>query len=329
MESSIYIYGLIQTRTPQNFGELGIDNQTYFDVFTLGHKDIAAVVSKRPPIPYDAMKKEDIIKNLVFHQYVIEQVMKRFTVLPVKFGTQIETEDAIREFLEDGYTLISNEISKAEGKIELDVVAWWELPKILPSLSFYNDQIREMQQKIATKGAQVDVKDKITLGHAVEQALQREKARYQQFLLRLLKQEAIDVCMHDLANDEMVFNAAFLLEKDNEERFYATVQKGDQLLKSLLNFRVVGPLPPYSFSTILFKRLDPAKIEEAKKVLGLTGEITAQTLHETYYQRAKHYHPDTKEGETTMEFQRLRDAHEMLKNFIDHGWIFTEVCRWT
>lgn len=328
MESGIYIYGVIRTKEPQKFGPIGMSSQAPLDVFTLGFRDIAAVVSNRPLTLYQAMSKEDVIKDLVIHQYVIEQVMKRFTILPVKFGTMVKTAKAVKEFLESGYPLINDELRKAEGNIELDVVAWWEIPKMLTLLSQRNEQIRALQQRIADQGVEGEIEDKIALGQAIEQELRDEKVRYQQFILNLLKQEAIDVCMHELATDEMILNASFLLAKENEERFQAAIQTGDQQLESRINFRVVGPLPPYSFATIFFKRFEPEEIESAKKVLGLTGEITSKTLREAYHQGAWHYHPDTTGDETSEEFQALRDAHETLKEFIAHGWIYTEVCRW-
>lgn len=328
MESGIYIYGIIRTDTIQQFGKIGLKNQEPAEVITLGVKNIAAVTSRYSGRDYNAQKKEEIIKDLVVHQAVLEQVMKRFTVLPVKFGTVAETESAVKAFLEDGYTLLSHELSKAEGKIEIDVVARWEMPKVLASLSAHNEQIRNIQQGIAAKGVDAKTEDKMLLGRTVEQALQQEEVRVQRFLLDLLKKEAVDVTVQELENDEMVLNAAFLLERENEDRFYTAIQAGDEALESLINFRIVGPLPLYSFSTVLLEKRDPQRIEEAKKVLGLTGKVTDKALRNAYYQGAKHFHPDSASQDAPHEFSRLREAHQTLKDFLDHGWISIEIRRW-
>jgi hypothetical protein len=147
-------------------------------------------------------------------------------------------------------------------------------------------------------------------------------------ILQTLKQEAVDVCLHDSAGDRMILNTAFLLEKENENSFDLAVHNLDQKLENTVNFRVVGPLPPYSFSTIVFEKIDPARVEEAKKTLGLTGEITDKTLRDTYHQLARKYHPDKKGGEDATEFALIHDAYSTLEKFLEKGLMHVEVHRW-
>jgi hypothetical protein len=329
MKNGIYIYGIIKTSESQEFGEMGIGDKAVSRVQTLGFKDIAAVVSSSPLKAYDSLSKEEVVKDLAIHELVIEKIMKRFTIIPVKFKTMVETEDEVIKFLEKGYVLLNNELDKAKGKIELDVVTWWDLQKILVAISRENEQIQAKQQEVATKGEQVSSEDQIMLGQLIEQALKTKKARYQQVILEMLKQEAIDICSHELAGDKMILNTAFLLEKKNEKSFDATVHRLDQKLENTTNFRVVGPFPPYSFSTIVLKKFDPERIEEAKKTLGLTGEITEKTLRDAYRQLAQKYHPDkTGEEDFTEEFQLLHDAYSTLKDVIENGLMQVEVYQW-
>jgi DnaJ-domain-containing protein 1 len=329
MKNGIYIYGIIKTSEPQEFGEIGIGNNGASRVLTLGSKDIAAVVSRCPLKAYDSLTKERVVKDLATHQLVIEKVMARFTILPVKFGTIVESEDDLITFLENSFSLLNDELSKAKGKIELDVVAWWDLQKILATISRHNEQIQAKQQEIAMKGEQASTEDKIMLGKLIEQAMQAEKARYQQVILQTLKQETVDVCLHELASDKMILNTAFLLEKNKEKSFDTAIHDLDQKLESIVNFRVVGPLPLYSFSTIVFKKIDPMRVEEAKKTLGLAGELTEKTLRDAYHQLAQKYHPDKTGGEASTEnFQQIHDAYSTLKDFFEHGLIYAEVYQW-
>ncbi len=343
MKNGIYIYGIIRTSGPQEFGKIGIGDKAS-EVLTIGFKDIAAVVSRGPLMVYDSLAKEKTVKDLVTHQFVIEKVMESFTIIPVKFGTMVETEDEATEFLGKGYCLLSEELRKMEGKIELDVVASWELPKILAAIYRDSPQIQNKQKEIAMKGDKVSIEDKITLGKFIEQALKDKKASYHQLFLQTLEKEAVDACLHDLANDEMIFNAAFLLEKKNEQLFNEVVHSLDRKLENTVNFRVVGPLPLYSFSTLLLERIDPGRVEEARKTLGLNGEITDKTVRDAYRQRAKlyhpdksseedskdfhHCHPDKSSGENSMDFHHINAAYRTLKNFIEQGLMQVEVYRW-
>ena len=254
--------------------------------------------------------------------------MERFTVLPVKFGTMLEAEDDVITFLKKGYTLLSDELRKMAGKIELNVVANWDLQKILAALYRDNAHVQKKQEKIAMKGKQVSVEDKVTLGRVIEQALQIEKARYHQEILQTLKEGATDVCLHEVASSEMIFNAAFLIDKKDEVLFTEAVTALDQKLENAVNFRLVGPLPVYSFSTILFDSIDPRVFEEAKKLFGLNGEITDKTVRDTYRQLAQKCHPDKSSGESSLAFPVLNAAYRTLRNFVDHGLVHVEIYHW-
>ncbi|HVB21263.1 MAG TPA: GvpL/GvpF family gas vesicle protein [Ktedonobacteraceae bacterium] len=326
MRNGIYIYGVIATSSMQDFGAIGIGNKPT-KVWTIGCKDVAAVVSASPLVVYNSLAQEKTVKDLVIHQFVIEKVMEQFTIIPLKFGTMVKTEEEAITFLEKGYPLLSSELGKMEGNIELDVVATWELPKVLRTVVRDSHLIQNKQKEIALKDT-ASVEDKVALGQLVEQALQARKADNYELMLQTLKERATDVCLHDLANDEMIFNAAFLLKKKDEESFTELVHALDQKLEDTVKFRVIGPLPLYSFSTILFESIDPHSVEEAKKTFGLHGELTDKTIRDTYRQLARQCHPDKKSAKDTMDFSLLHAAYKTLMNFVENGLMQIEVYQW-
>jgi len=327
MKNGIYIYGIIKTSGPQEFGNIGIGDEGT-SVQTLEFKDVAAVISRCPFVVYDFLPKEKIVKDLVIHQYVLERVMEGFTVIPVKFGTMVETEDDTIKFLAEGYPLLSDELEKNEKKIELDVVASWELAKILPAIYHGNDQIHIQQREIAQQGNKASFEEKIALGKLIEQALITTKADYHQMILQTFNTITKRTCLHDLADEQMIFNGAFLLEKKDEETFHQMLNDLDQKLENTLNFRVVGPLPPYSFSTIILEKFDLCKVEEAKKILELDGHLTEKTVRDAYHRLAQKFHPDTNNGEEAAHFPRIHAAYRILKNFIENGLVHVEIYQW-
>ena len=326
MKNGIYIYGVIATSSIQDFGVIGIGNNAT-KVWTIGFKDVAAVVSASPFVVYNSLAQEKTVKDLVTHQFVIEKVMEQFTIIPLKFGTMVKTEEEVITFLKKGYPLLSGELCKMEGNIELDVVASWELSKVLGMVVRDSDLIQNKQKEIALKGT-ASIEDKVALGQVVEQAVQARKAYYHELMLQTLKEQTIDVCLHDMANDEMIFNAAFLLKKQDEDSFTGLVHTLDQKLEHTVNFRIVGPLPLYSFSTILLESIDPYRVEEAIKTFGLHGEFTDKTVRDTYRQLAQQWHPDKKSGNDTMDFSLLHAAYKTLMNFVENGLMRIEVYQW-
>ncbi len=326
MTSGIYIYGIIPNGDCQEFGRIGIGDGAS-EVRTIGFKDLAAVVSSSPLMVYDTLAKEKIVKDLVTHQFVIETVMRSFAIIPVKFGTMVKTEEEALQFLEEGSALLTKELHKMEGKIELDVVVSWELPKIL-AVCRNRREIQEKQEEIARKGERVSIEDRVILGKLTGQFLEDQKEKYNQLILQALRQEAADVCLHDLASDEMIFNAAFLLDKKKEEPFHEVICDLNQKLEDTVNFRVVGPLPPYSFSTILLEKINPYELEEAKKIFGFNDEITNGMVRDTYRQLAQKYHPDRSSGGDSQQFHLIHSAYRTLKNFLEGGLIHVEVYQW-
>jgi hypothetical protein len=327
MKNGIYIYGIIKTSDTQEFGNIGIGDEGT-PVQTLVFKDLAAVISRCPFVLYDSQAKEKIVKDLVIHQFVLERVMEGFTVIPVKFGTMVETADDAIKFLTEGYSLLSNELYKKEKKIELDVVASWDLSKILPTIYRSNDQIHIQQREIAQQGNKASLEEKIALGKLIEQALITTKADYHQMILQTLNTITKGTCLHDLADEQMIFNGAFLLEKKDEETFHQILNNLDQKLENTVNFRVVGPLPPYSFSTIMLEKIDPHKVEEAKEILELDGNLTEKTVRDAYHRLAQKFHPDTNNGEEAAHFPRIHAAYRILKNFIENGLVHVEIYQW-
>src|SRR6202140_501773 len=77
---------LIRTDPPREVGEIGIGSGAR--VFTVSHKDLAAVVSDTPIVIYDPTRE-----NVLAHEFVNETVMREFTLIPMSFGTIFRSEN--------------------------------------------------------------------------------------------------------------------------------------------------------------------------------------------------------------------------------------------
>lgn len=323
---SKYIYGVIKTEKPEEFGKIGIGSPES-SVATVALNNLAAVISDSPWKIYKSVAKEETVKDLVTHQFVIEKVMEKFTIIPVKFGTMLESENEVRKFLEKGYFFLRNMLRQMEGKIELDVVASWKMPQAVVSLYRRSSRIKRKQAEIAALGAKATLKDKVTLGKLVERALKTKKVRFSKLIAQTLKKEAVDFYPHDLADETMVFNGAFLIERQNEEFFNKSVNLLDQKLEDTLNFRLVGQLPPYSFATVVIEKINLKEVEEAKKTLGLNGNITTKRVSDAYRRLAQEFHPDKQGGRDPLHFNLINSSYRVLRNFAEKGFIHVDIYR--
>src|SRR5436305_12169765 len=110
-EQGKYVYCIIKTEAPKNFGAVGIGGRGD-KVYTVHYKEFGAVVSNCPLIVFDPTRE-----NALAHEHVNELVMKDFTVLPMSFGTVLRTENDIKELRKGSYEALSDVILKMAGKL--------------------------------------------------------------------------------------------------------------------------------------------------------------------------------------------------------------------
>ena len=140
-------------------------------------------------------------------------------------------------------------------------------------------------------------------------------------MIGFLKQKVLDLKKHQLMDDRMILNCAFLLDKDNEKDFDIALNDLNSKYEEKINFKCVGPLPPYSFSTIEVKKVSYEEIDEARKLLGLGEETTNEEIKESYHRMAGEYHPDKDPGNYALakKFEDITKAYKMLQSFCQKG----------
>ena len=119
-----HLYGVIREEEERDFGFTGI-GERQDKVYTIHHQDLAAVVSDSPPINYRLIPQEAVVRHLANHQYVIEQMMKTHSIIPIKFGTMAKDEEEVRQILKRGYAQFEQALEAMDDKVELEVVATW------------------------------------------------------------------------------------------------------------------------------------------------------------------------------------------------------------
>lgn len=117
-------------------------------------------------------------------------------------------------------------------------------------------------------------------------------------------------------NDQMVTNSAFLISRRNKEKFEQVIDQLDEEYKGLLNFKLVGPLPCYSFYTIEVKELNSEHVAQARNELGLREEISESEIKKAYLEKARIFHPDAQPGNGDEEnFSRIKKAYHTLLDY--------------
>jgi hypothetical protein len=242
-----YIYGIIRHTGPLEFGPIGIGKRADL-VYGINYKSITAVVSNSPVIIYEARRV-----NMIAHEKVLEEMMKEFTVLPVRFSTISEHDDdtGILRILEKDYKKFDDLLVKMDGKKELGLKILAHESAIYEKIIEKYDAIRSLRDKLMNLPADKTHYQRMKIGEMVVEALKKETEGYKNSILAVLNPLADDVKINENYGEMMILNAAFLIKNNIEPEFDLAVNELDEKYGGLMTFKYVGTLPPYNFVNLV------------------------------------------------------------------------------
>jgi hypothetical protein len=241
-----YLYCIIRCSEPRQFTNRGIGERGDV-VHTVHFMTLAAVVSESPVVEYDSSRR-----NMMAHTLVLEEVMREFTVLPVRFGTVAPSAEAVEEqVLKRRYGELNGLIEEMEGRVELGLKAIWYEEVIFRDIVEENQAIRRLRDSLTGRTAEETYYDRIRLGEMVEAEMNKKRDEEAERILQRLRPLVYKTRANKVITDRMVLNAAFLVDKDHEAEFDQIVQQLDAELGKRLMFKYVGPVPPYNFVNVV------------------------------------------------------------------------------
>lgn len=244
-----YLYCVIRLSEPRAFGPLGIGERGD-ELHTVSFNDIAVVTSNCPIRIYPLSRQ-----NLLAHEKAIEEVMKEYTVLPIRFSTIAESEDKVRLILEKEYDNFKDLLNKLEGKKELGLKAIFSAEGGKEDIYNYildkYQDIKTLKVKIETLPLEKTYYQRMEIGRMVETALQKEKEVCKEAILNNLSPLAWEIKTNNTYGERMIINAAFLVEKHKEKDFDHEVSELDVKYSSRINFKYVVTVPPFNFVNLV------------------------------------------------------------------------------
>lgn len=205
--------------------------------------DLAAIVCDAPYARYDITRA-----NLLAHEEVIEEVMARADVLPVRFGTVAESDQVIQEqLLRRGAGALRQQLARIHGCVELGLKVFWQSERIFAEIAGADATIRVLRDDIAGQEPAAAYALRIELGELVAGAIERMRDREAEWLLAALRPLARELQINPPQMDLMALNASFLVTREAVAGFEGHVAALRQEQRHRLIVKLVGPLPTYSF----------------------------------------------------------------------------------
>jgi hypothetical protein len=114
-----------------------------------------------------------------------------------------------------------------------------------------NGEIRALRAKMTGCLPEEAGQDKDAVGKMLKLALEHKKAKERGILFQPLRQLSSDSCLNMTYGGDMLMNAAFLVDRAWEKEFDGEVEKLVAWYSDRIEFKYVGPVPPYSFVNIV------------------------------------------------------------------------------
>lgn len=242
-----YIYCIIASKEAESFGPMGIGGRGD-EMSAIVYDDIAAVVSNSPVISYSVSRE-----NMLAHEKAIEEVMKKYTVLPVRFCTIAQDEDKVKKILEKEYDKFTEVLKNMEGKKELGLKAIFKEDVIYKEIAQNYEDIKSLKKALSSEPPAKTYYLRVEVGRKVEAALQEQKDIHKEEILNTLSPLALDTKVNTTYGELMIISAAFLVENAKEAEFDQNVQALDDKYGGKIKFKYVGKLPPFNFVNLVIE----------------------------------------------------------------------------
>jgi hypothetical protein len=211
---------------------------------------ISAIVSE---IEKDKLTADQ--PNAILFAGIIEKLEQQFTLLPMRFGSKVDSTEIIYNMLEKNYPEFQKNLQKVENKFEFGLKIFCDTEKLKEELMAKLEANKETSQKADTEtknSVYREYVNKKLKEHRLEEMLLSYVdsiiAQFTEFLSQLNAVKKIK----KKTNATNIIDAVFLLEKDKKDELVRAVENLQRKYPRL-NFILTGPWAPYNFVDITLK----------------------------------------------------------------------------
>lgn len=241
-ENGIYVFCTIEEKTPKNFGKIMMNGEET-EIYTLHYENAAMIVSR---VSGEVLPER---QNLFAHQKAITEVMKFYTVIPMSFGNVFNSEEDVLLIMKHLYNELNVLFSQLANKIEVGL-------KVVAKQEWIDQEMKQDPILNEWKDSKKDITDpalfydKIQLGEHAHNFVRHLEEKVKNEIYQPLYRLSEAGKLNSIIPGKTILNAAFLVDRDNEEEFDERVSQLYEQWKDKTEFKYSGPWPAYNFVNI-------------------------------------------------------------------------------
>jgi hypothetical protein len=240
--TTVYVYGVAPAAERVDVEAPGVESSKQ-GVRRVVHGELAALVSDVEAGPLVAAK------GLRAHWRVLEEAVADATVLPVRFGTIMESDDAVVEqFLAPRHDRLVALLAELSGKVQLSVKAFYDEERLMRGVVEHSPAVAQLRERVRDRPKAATYYERIQLGELVAGEVEQARERDGAMVLERLEPLAVAARREPPGTPDAAVNAAFLVERSRVDEFSKAVARLAEEVEDRMRLRYIGPLPPYSFT---------------------------------------------------------------------------------
>jgi Gas vesicle synthesis protein GvpL/GvpF len=236
----VYVYGVLTGADAPN---VSADGVAQAHVRTVEHAGLAALVS--------TLESEELAaaREVRAHWRVLEDASKSATVLPVRFGTVLEGDRAVREqLLEPNAEQLTEMLDELAGRVQLNVRGDYDEDRLLREVVRASPQVAALRDRVRRVSDSAGYYDRIRLGELVAAEIAARREQDAALAMARLEPFAVSARAEEISTQNGAFKLAFLVESGEMDTFGEAVGLLREDLAERVTLTYVGPLPPYTFA---------------------------------------------------------------------------------
>jgi hypothetical protein len=238
--AGVYVYGIVPRDEPAKIPAAGINGAK---VKVVEHDGLAALTSR---IDADQIH---VGRGLRAHWSVLQEACEAATVVPMRFGTVVEDEHAVRErLLEENAPHLDELLKQLRGCVQLVVKGGYVEDRLLGAIVSSSPALSALAARVRATPKAAAYYERIRLGEGISAAVEARRETDTANALAILEPAAVAARAEEVRGALDAFNLAFLVKRTAQEQFSGRVRKLVDAFGELVNVRYVGPLPPFSFA---------------------------------------------------------------------------------
>lgn len=183
------------------------------------------------------------------HSRVLEAAVADAPVVPFRFGMIVPGgDDAVSRDLLDAYhDQLATLLERVQGVVQLTVKVDYREDVLLRDILEAEPEIARLREATHQAPETAMRNERIRLGELINAAVETRRQRDALDIMQALEPAAAAAVADQLEQEYMVLNAAFLVDRERTQSFADAVDTVAEEHIGRMHFRLLGPMPAYSF----------------------------------------------------------------------------------